>query len=74
MIPMPKKNIPPQCPFYLFGGRKTVGCEGVTDDFFIRLVFKAEEKKEAHERIFCDERYKNCEIYRMLMEKYEEDI
>lgn len=74
MIPMPKKNIPPQCPFFLFGGRKSVGCEGITDDCFIRLVFKSEEKKTTHENIFCNKMYKNCEIYRMLMrEKYEED-
>lgn len=71
---MPKKNIPPQCPFYLFGGRKSIGCEGITDDCFTRLVFKTEEKKEAHERTFCDEKFKYCEIYRMLIrEKYEED-
>ena len=70
---MSNKNIPPQCPFYLFGGRKSIGCEGITEDCFIRLVFKSEEKKKAQENIFCNRRYKNCEIYRMLMEKYEEE-
>lgn len=71
---MPNKNTPPKCPFFLFGGRKSVGCEGITEDCFIKLVFKSEDKKKVHEKIFCTERYKNCEIYRMLMrEKYEEE-
>lgn len=73
-MPMSNKN-PPQCPFFLFAGRKSVGCEGITEDCFVRLVFKSEEKTKEHKEIFCEERYKNCEIYRMLMrEKYEEDL
>ena len=64
----------PQCPFFLFSGRKSVGCEGITDDCFIRMVFKSEDKKKEHQKIFCEERYKNCEIYRMLMEKYEDEL
>lgn len=69
---MSNKN-PPQCPFFLFAGRRSVGCEGVTDDCFIRLVFKTEDKKKEHQRIFCNARYKNCEIFAMLEKKYEED-
>ncbi len=69
---MPNKN-PPQCPFFQFAGRKSVGCEGITDDCFVRLVFNSESKKKEQQKIFCNARYKNCEIYRMLMNKYEED-
>lgn len=70
---MPNKRPVIQCPFFLFSGRKSIGCEGITDDCFIRLVFESEKPKKLHNKVFCESQYKNCEIYRMLMEKYEED-
>lgn len=62
-----------QCPFFLFMARKSIGCEGITDDCFNRTVFKSEELKKAHQKIFCEGKYKNCEIYRMLEAKYEDE-
>ena len=53
--------------------RKSIGCEGITDDCFNRTVFKSEELKKAHQKIFCEGKYKNCEIYRMLEAKYEDE-
>ena len=50
-----------------------MGCEGITEDCFTRIVFKSEEKKKEHEKIFCNACYKNCEIYRMLMKKYDDE-
>ena len=71
---MPNKRPLIECPFFLFEGRKAIGCEGITDDCFIRLVFNTEESKKMQQKTFCSKKYKNCEIYRMLMkEKYEED-
>lgn len=53
--------------------RKSIGCEGITDDCFNRIVFKSEELRKSHQQIFCEKKYKNCEIYRMLEAKYEEE-
>lgn len=63
------------CPFYKSMGLKSISCEGITDDCYIKLLFTSLEKRDLHRSIFCDNKYKNCEIYMMLEEKYkEEDI
>ena len=61
-----------QCPFFISSGKKNVLCEGITDDCTINLKFISEEKRDLHREIFCDARYQNCEIFRILEEKYEE--
>lgn len=61
------------CPFFLSSGKRKISCEGITDDCTITLNFSSQEKRNLQRRIFCDDKYKCCEIYRMLREKYEED-
>lgn len=61
-----------QCPFFVSSGKKSVTCEGITDDCTTCTVFVSEGKRNEHRRIFCDARYEYCEIYRMLEKKYEE--
>jgi hypothetical protein len=62
-----------QCPFFLSCGKVSISCEGITDDCKLKLLFNKEEDRELHREIFCDRTYKNCEIYSMLVKKYEED-
>lgn len=61
-----------KCPFFLSSGRKNVLCEGITSECTINLLFESEETRNLHREIFCDARYKNCEIYNLLKAKYEE--
>ena len=61
-----------KCPFFIESGKKNVLCEGVTDDCSLNMVFVSTEARDQHRRIFCDARYQNCEVYRMIAEKYQE--
>lgn len=57
------------CPFYRYDdGKRKIRCEGIVDDSNIVLDFKKREDYELHINIFCCDKYKNCEVYRMLMD------
>lgn len=60
------------CPFYKSMAQKSISCEGITEDCTTKLLFTSPEKRDLHRKIFCENRYKNCEIYTMLEKKYEE--
>ncbi len=60
------------CPFYQSMANKSISCEGITDDCITKLLFISSEKRELHRKIFCEKKYENCEIYRMLEEKYKD--
>lgn len=62
-----------RCPFFHCGDERKISCEGITDGCITTLEFNSKEKKRLHRRIFCNERYTNCEIYRMLEEIYEDE-
>lgn len=62
-----------KCPFFLSSSKRTISCEGITDDCTTTLNFSSREKRNAQLRIFCADKYEYCEIYRMLEEMYEED-
>ena len=61
-----------KCPFYKSMAQKSITCEGITDDCITKLLFISPEKRDMHREIFCDNKYKNCEIYSILEKKYEE--
>ena len=61
-----------KCPFYKSMAQKSITCEGITDDCITKLLFVSPEKRDMHREIFCDNRYKCCEIYSILEKKYEE--
>lgn len=61
-----------QCPFFMCEATQSISCEGITDDCITKLLFTSKDKRDIHRMIFCNSRYKNCEIYRMLEAKYEE--
>ena len=60
-----------QCPFYIGSSKQKIMCEGVTDGCITNLEFKTKDKRNRHRRQFCDSKYKDCRIYRVLEEKYE---
>ena len=67
------KQIDVQCPFYKYDKMKRITCEGIIDDSNISLGFLNWRDYEIHLSAFCCEHYKKCEVYRMLMQKYEEE-
>lgn len=68
------KQIFVQCPFYKHDdGMHRITCEGLIDKSSISLSYLARRDYDIQMRSFCCEHYKKCEIYKILMEKYEED-
>lgn len=61
-----------QCPFFISSGKTNVLCEGITDDCTINLKFKSARKRTSHRKIFCNDKYQYCEIYSILIKKYED--
>ena len=62
-----------KCPFYKYDdGCRRITCEGIMDDCVTALIYRKKEDFGIQIRVFCCEHYKKCEVYRMLMEKYDE--
>ena len=58
-----------RCPFYCRdNGASTITCEGIVEDSTLNLNFATKADMHQQMEIFCCEYYKNCEVYRMLME------
>ena len=60
------------CPFFKRSTEKRISCEGITDGCLTHIEFNSRNKKKMHRKIFCDRKYENCEVYRMLEDKYNE--
>lgn len=68
------KQVKVQCPFYQHDdGKMRITCEGITDDSSLTLMYRHKSDYEIQITEFCSKHYHKCEIYRLLMEKYEED-
>lgn len=62
-----------QCPFYRSDdGKQRIVCEGIAADSSLSwsFVYKRDYKIQLEE--FCCKKYRNCEIYNVLNQKYEE--
>ena len=63
-----------RCPFYKFDdGKRRITCEGIIEDSSLALIFHNKEDYELQLTVFCCEHYTNCEVHRLLMEKYQEE-
>ena len=63
-----------KCPFYKHDdGRGRITCEGIVDQSSTALIYGRKGDFEIQIETFCCRYYENCEVYRMLMEKYKED-
>lgn len=64
----------PQCPFWQYVQKNSITCEGLTDHSHLRLLFDTLADREQHREIFCSEHYRNCEVFRAIVEaKYAEE-
>lgn len=62
-----------KCPYFLGSKKTKITCEGIAEGCVTSLEFSTEDKKKLHRKIFCNNKYQNCEICRMLDEKNEEE-
>lgn len=63
-----------KCPFYKFDdGKRRITCEGLIADSSLALIYHKKCDYEMQIRTFCCNYYKNCEVYRILMDKYDEE-
>ena len=64
-----------QCPFYhqdIATARRII-CEGPIDGSILSLTYNTREDYKQQMNTFCCVYFQNCEVYRMLMEKYEDN-
>ena len=55
-----------ECPSFVAHSVHEIHCEGIEDDSRIILRYQQACAKKRQLTIFCSNRYKYCEIYRML--------
>lgn len=61
-----------RCPFFQDdNGKSDIVCEGLIQDSNLILRYKNKDDWKLQMRCFCQGRYTNCEIYRVLIEKEE---
>lgn len=62
-----------QCPFYKEDdGKYSIICEGFGDALCLKQIYRTKAQYKLQMAVFCCEHYKNCEVYRLLMDKYDE--
>ena len=67
------KQVYVRCPFYRSDdGQRHITCEGPTEESSLTLNFPRKSEFETQITVFCSEHYQSCEIYRMLMDKYQD--
>ena len=63
------KQVYVKCPFYHRDDSNcTITCEGILDNSTLTWRFRKKEDCNQQMDLFCCNYYKNCEVYRMLME------
>lgn len=62
-----------KCPFFCAHLRQSIICESPIPDSRVKINFASVDGKDKQYRIFCCQRYKNCELYRAVNERYEDD-
>ena len=66
-------DVDANCPYFRSSNSREIKCEGITDGCTTALKFNSHIKRDLHREVFCNAKYENCEIYRMLEEKYAEE-
>ena len=64
-----------KCPFYRNHDANRIVCEGLCEGSTINLVFESQADKKRYMNVVCDDilASRDCPIYMMLAQKYEED-
>ena len=77
-MPTSRNDVNVQCPFYQYDQcdpRKNIRriiCEGAGDAASLTLNYRRARDYRLQLETFCCKYYDKCEVYRMLMEKYED--
>ena len=77
-MPTSRTDTRVKCPFYQYDecrGNRTrrIVCEGLVEGSTLVLNYKYKRDFRTQLDTFCCEYFDRCEVYRMLMQKYEED-
>ena len=65
---------PVLCPFYRTDSGRSIYCEGITDESFLRLTFGSGRAKRQQMEIFCRiKNRENTEIYTAINARYADD-
>lgn len=61
-----------RCPFFVDDdGKSWIECEGITNTSVLSQKYQTKEDYKIQMKTFCCDRYTNCELYRVLIEKDE---
>lgn len=62
------------CPFYRYdsGQKLRITCEGLVERSCLALIYQKKQDYRIQMETFCCGYYDRCEVYQMLMQKYEE--
>ena len=68
------RQVDVQCPFYKHDdGRNRITCEGLVERSSLCLTYHSKNDFLIQFNTFCCEHYKKCEVYGILIEKYQEE-
>ena len=62
-----------KCPFFLGETEKTVVCEGWLPHQKTEMRMSGKHEKREFMEQWCCENYQECEVYKLVMKKYEEE-
>ncbi len=68
------KQVDVKCPFYKTDdGKRHITCEGVVKDSSLINAYRRRHEFDTQISVFCSGCYQNCEVYRMLVQIYDEE-
>lgn len=72
-MPTNYDDVEAQCPFFKESDRRSISCEGVGDSCVLRMSYNTIAERNLQRNLFCNDirGCKRCEIYQMVMGKYE---
>ena len=60
------------CPFFKYDDTQRITCEGIIPHSSIRTIFHSPAAYNKHMAEFCCKNYQNCEIAKLVDEKYDD--
>lgn len=75
-MPTSRTDVRVKCPFYQYDEGSSrihrITCEGIVDGSTLILNYRYKKDFRIQLDTFCCEYFDRCEVYRMLMQKYQE--
>lgn len=66
------KQVDVLCPFFKYDDNQRITCEGIIPHSNIRHIFHSPAAYNKHMTEFCCNRYRDCEIAKLVDEKYDD--